>query len=157
MFIINQYSKPLVKVVLFISIFYASCKNDTGSKKGRTKGEMEVVFYNKIGVGPIESILLSDSIDSEMVRNGESVFIAKCLLCHEASGDRKIGPGMAGVTKRRRPEWILNQILNPLEMSQKDSLSKELLLIYQSQMLDMKLTKEEARSVLEYFRKQDLE
>lgn len=154
---INQIIGTMVNIVLFNCIFYASCKNDSGSKKDRSKGRIEAVYYNKIGVGPIVSVELSDSINSEMAREGESVFIAKCLLCHELSSDRKIGPGMAGVTKRRRPEWILNQILNPMEMTQKDSLSKELVLIYQSQMLDMKLTKNEARSVLEFLRKRDRE
>ena len=47
----------------------------------------------------------------------------------------------------------MNMMLNPMEMTQKDSLAKELLAIYYSQMLDNNLTEEEARSVLEFLRK----
>jgi hypothetical protein len=51
----------------------------------------------------------------------------------------------------------MNQILNPLEMTQKDPTSKKLLATYTAQMTDQGLSKDEARNVLEYFRKSDKE
>ena len=87
-----------------------------------------------------------------MAEAGELVFTAKCTSCHKLNSDKAIGPGLADLTKRRRPEWIMNMMLNPMEMTQKDSMAKELLSIYYSQMLDNNLTVEEARSVLEFLR-----
>jgi hypothetical protein len=46
-------------------------------------------------------------------------------------------------------------MLNPLEMTKSDSLAKELLAIYSVQMVPMSLSNEDARAVLEYFRKRD--
>ena len=87
-----------------------------------------------------------------MVELGKKTFKMKCSQCHKI--DKKYtGPQLLAVTKRRKPEWIMNMILNPMEMTQKDSMAKELLSIYYSQMLDNNLTIEEARSVLEFLRR----
>ena len=93
--------------------------------------------------------------DRETLPLQDRLFQSKCVTCHKISEERGIGPGLKGITQRRRPEWIMNQILNPLEMTQKDSMSKELFSIYKSQMTDMDLTEGDARNVLEYFRDND--
>ena len=74
------------------------------------------------------------------------------MACHKP--DKKfIGPAPTGIFKRRTPEWIMNMILNPEEMTQKDPLAKALLVEFNgSPMANQNLTEEEARQVLEYFR-----
>lgn len=147
--------KILLVVFVAGSCFY-SCSGPTGdSAKKPVVNQAEKQFYNGIGVGPITHVELTDPLNPEWIAQGGEIFMAKCVTCHEASDVRKIGPGLSGITKRRRPEWIMNQILNPMEMTQKDSLSKELLAIYMAQMTDMELTEKEARSVLEYLRSND--
>ena len=67
---------------------------------------------------------------------------------------RYVGPAIAGVTQRRTPEWIMNMIVNPVEMTQKDPVAKAMLAEYMTQM-SVNATEEEARALLEYFRKMD--
>lgn len=73
--------------------------------------------------------------------------------------DKKfIGPALAGVTERRSPEWIMNMILNPEEMIQKDPIAKQLMIeSNMAVMANQNLTEEEARAILEYFRSLDAE
>jgi hypothetical protein len=136
--------------IIFFVLFFSSCKESVEKKKAIN--DFEKNFYDHPGIGPISEIKLEEKLDWNMVAEGEKSFKAKCMSCHIMSEDKMIGPGLKGVTKRRRPEWIMNQMLNPMEMVKKDSLSKELFQIYQVQMTDMELSSHEARQILEYFR-----
>ena len=87
--------------------------------------------------------------------NGEEIFKQKCVACHKIEG-AFLGPAMRGVTLRRRPEWIMNMILNPNQMANEDSLAMKLFIEYDGlPMSNMGLTAKEAREVLEYFRQVD--
>jgi mono/diheme cytochrome c family protein len=87
-----------------------------------------------------------------MASHGAEVFKKLCTACHRS--DKKfIGPSPKDILSRRTPEWIMNMILNPNEMVQKDPLAKDLLIEFNgSPMADQSLTQEDARAVLEYFR-----
>ena len=105
------------------------------------------------GVGPVTSVAL-ESIDAARAAKGKQIFESKCSACHKI--DKKyVGPALKGITQRRTPEWILNMILNPQEMTQKDPAAKELLATYFTQMTFQNVTQEEARDILEYFRQTD--
>ena len=105
------------------------------------------------GIGPIKSVSLAE-IDPESVSRGESVFEIKCTSCHKIM-ERYIGPKLLGITERRSPEWIMNMIMNPEQMTQEDPIAQELFLEYSSQMVSQDITEEEARDLLEYFRNND--
>jgi cytochrome c551/c552 len=87
-----------------------------------------------------------------MVTHGADVYKKMCMACHRP--DKKfIGPAPTGILARRTPEWIMNMILNPVEMVQKDPLAKDLLMEFNgSPMANQNLTEDEARAVLEDFR-----
>ena len=104
------------------------------------------------GIGPIKSITLGAEVDQTLVAHGADVYKKMCTACHRA--DKKfIGPAPTGILERRTPEWVMNMILNPEEMTQKDPLAKELLMEFNgAPMANQHLTEEEARAVLEYFR-----
>lgn len=104
------------------------------------------------GVGPVADVTLGD-IDHGMVAEGKSIFEAKCSACHKIE-TKYIGPALKGVTERRTPEWIMNMILNPENMIQKDPIAKKLLGEIGAPMANQHLKQEEARKVLEYFRTQ---
>lgn len=111
----------------------------------------KVDLTNK-GIGPISSIELPENTDSSMVTNGQALFKTKCMACHKVS-KKFIGPPVAGILKRRTPEWVMNMMLNPEEMVQKDPLAKELFIEFNgSPMANQSLSKEEARTILEYLR-----
>ena len=104
------------------------------------------------GIGPITSLELPAEIDQAMAANGAEIYKKMCTACHRP--DKKfIGPAPIGVLERRTPEWIMNMILNPVEMVQKDPLAKALLIEFNgSPMANQNLSQDEARAVLEYFR-----
>ncbi|MGN6394460.1 MAG: c-type cytochrome [Mucilaginibacter sp.] len=106
------------------------------------------------GVGKFTSVQLG-AIDAGMAEKGKAVFTAKCSACHKVTTDRVVGPGLKGVTERRTPEWIMNQITNPVEMEQKDPVGKALLAQYLTQMTFQNVTDDETRQILEYFRQND--
>lgn len=104
-----------------------------------------------VGIGPIKELTF-DAVNSELATNGEAVFEAKCSACHKTT-KRFIGPKLdAEIYDRRNPAWVMNMILNPEEMVEKDPIAKKLLAEYLSPMANQNLTEEEARSVVEYFR-----
>ena len=104
------------------------------------------------GVGPITSLELGAEVDAEMASAGQAVYQQMCTACHKP--DKKfIGPAPKGILERRSPEWVMNMILNPEEMIQKDPIAKALLIEYNgAPMANQNLTEEQARQVLEYFR-----
>lgn len=107
------------------------------------------------GIGPIDSVVISEEINEELAGRGEEVYTQKCNACHKV-GFTFIGPPPNGILKRRTPEWVMNMILNPEEMLQKDSLAKALFMEFNGQLMtNQQVTVEEARAMLEYFRTLD--
>ena len=101
------------------------------------------------GIGPIKTVALGE-IDQAMVTEGEVVFKAKCTACHKIS-KKFVGPALKGITERRSPEWIMNMVLNPEEMIQKDPIAKQLLMEANgAPMANQNITEQEARQLLEY-------
>lgn len=119
--------------------------------KTTTKASESVDLSNR-GIGPIKSLTLPAEIDQAMAANGKEIYKKMCTACHRPN-KKFIGPAQKGVLERRTPEWIMNMILNPEEMVQKDPLAKKLLIEFNgSPMANQNLTEQEARAVLEYFR-----
>lgn len=102
------------------------------------------------GIGPIKSVTL-EPIDEALAEAGEKVFKVNCTACHKMD-KRRVGPPLADITKRRTPEWIMNMIMNPAEMLEKDPIAKELLGEYATQMADQNISETDARAILEYLR-----
>ena len=75
--------------------------------------------------------------------------------CHKLDDKRVVGPGWKDVTKRRKPEWIMNMILNPEKMTKENIEAQKLMAQYLTQMTFQNVTEQEARGVLEYFRSVD--
>ena len=151
--------------ILIASILLVSCGSKTEKKKGfeynRTQAEAPVksaaagkiaVDLSNTGIGPISSMKFDAKIDDKLVETGAAAFKQKCTACHMS--DRKlIGPAMKGIYERRNPAWVMNMILNPTEMLQKDPTAISLLKGYNNvMMLNQNLTEDETRAIAEYFR-----
>lgn len=106
------------------------------------------------GIGPVKEVKLDATVNEEMSNKGKAIFEQKCVSCHKWN-EKLVGPALSGVTKRRKPEWIMNMILNPVEMTQKDPTAQKLLEEHLTQMTFQNVTQEEARMILEHFRKKD--
>lgn len=108
----------------------------------------------ELGVGPVKELKLSSTIDEKLVTHGKQLFDSKCAMCHMMN-QCKVGPLMQGVTKRRKPEYIMNMILNPLEMTKSNATAEDQMQKYGMQMPAQNLSEDEARALLEYFRSYD--
>lgn len=106
------------------------------------------------GVGPVSQLTIPATIDAALVTKGKAVFETKCSACHKLD-ERYVGPALGGVTTRRTPEWIMNMILNPVEMTQKDPIAQEMFGEFLIQMTFQNVSQDEARQILEYFREVD--
>ncbi len=108
----------------------------------------------ELGIGPIKEVKLDAQINQDLANKGKTVFEQKCVSCHKFN-EKLVGPPLAGVTKKRKPEWIMNMMLNPVEMTQKNPAAQELYRQFLVQMTFQDVTQDDARSILEYFRSMD--
>ncbi|CAN5404995.1 hypothetical protein BH09BAC6_BH09BAC6_12810 [soil metagenome] len=126
-----------------------------GSSATATAAEIDpAAKSDSKGIGRFTSVQVG-AIDAAMAEKGQAVFAAKCVACHKTTDQKIVGPGLKGVTERRTPEWIMNQITNPLEMEQKDPVGKALLEKHLTQMTFQNVTDDESRQILEFLRKND--
>jgi cytochrome c551/c552 len=163
--------KTILKLfAILIAIIFVNCggkeekkkegfsyeKQETTTKKEVKKDvsvppSKQINLTNK-GVGPIASLTLDNKVNKKMAEHGAATFKKLCTACHRV--DKKfIGPSVQGITERRTPEWLMNMILNPVEMTQKDPLAKALLMEFNgAPMANQNLSEEDARAIVEYFR-----
>jgi len=151
--------KQFILPIVTIAFFLFSCGGGGKSKIEQIKEQSAMApadpyenWESSHGVGPVSAFDLPAEIDETLAQKGKEVFEAKCTACHKP--DKKfIGPAPKDILKRRTPAWVMNMILNPEEMVQKDPIAKKLLMENNgSPMANQNLTKDEARAVLEYFR-----
>ena len=114
--------------------------------------EAEKDWATDYGIGPIAEFELPETIDNTLAESGKVVYEAKCTACHKPDKDF-IGPAPKGILANRTPAWVMNMILNPEEMVQKNHIARQLLIKFNgAPMANQNLTEDEARAVLEYFR-----
>jgi nitrite reductase (NO-forming) len=83
---------------------------------------------------------------------GKLAFESKCLACHTVGEGRKLGPDVAGVTKRREQAWLARWLKEPEKMLQTDATAKAMLKEYNNiPMPNQSLTDAEVRQYLKYF------
>lgn len=107
------------------------------------------------GVGPHQNVVLTHPLDEKMVADGQRIASVKCESCHKLTDEKLVGPGWKGVTDRRTPEWIMNFVTNVEEMLQKDTAAQNMLEACLVKMPNQGLSESDARSVLEFMRKND--
>lgn len=154
-------------IILFstIFIFLIACAGDT--KKEEPKEDKGFSGISDMmedtagaadaakGIGKFKSVELSTNLDTKMAALGSGVYDLKCSSCHKLSKERIVGPGWEGVTQRRKPEWIMNFVTNVEEMLDKDPESQAMLEICMVRMPNQNLSDDDARSILEFMRKND--
>lgn len=139
-------------ILNFILISCGGSKSESSSAPPPTSMVAEEVnpLTNK-GIGPIESVVLGP-LDQAMAEEGKVLFEQLCTACHKPL-KKFIGPAPAGILERRSAEWVMNMIMNPEEMTQKDPIAKQLLIDHNgAPMANQNVSEEEARKILEYFR-----
>jgi hypothetical protein len=128
-----------------------SAQNNTGTGNNTATGEAG----SPKGVGKYQNVELTHPLDENMVTAGKGVYEVKCASCHKLTDERLVGPGFAKVTDRRTPEWIMNFVTNTDEMIEKDPAAQKMLEECLVRMPNQNLSEQDARSVLEFMRKND--
>ncbi len=92
-------------------------------------------------------------VDASLAARGETVFQTKgCIGCHTIGGGRLTGPDLQGVVERREYAWIMAMVTNPDSMLREDATARGLFAEYMTPMMNVGVTREEARAVYEYLR-----
>lgn len=118
----------------------ASSQQDSG---GLTEFEQEH------GIGPVDEVVTIGEIDMAKVEKGKEIFRTKCSACHKMDQDY-VGPPLGNVLEDRTPAYVMNMILNPVEMTQKHPEARKMLQQYMNQMTFQNVSKDEARAIVEY-------
>jgi len=145
-----------VAVLLLIGLFlvFFGCGGDNSADKKAEKpanpnGLTDFEIEN--GIGPVKEKIQLGEINMELAKKGKETFVGKCAPCHKID-KRLVGPAQRYTADRRTPEYILNMIMNPDEMTKKHPTGKKMLAEYLAPMTNMNLTLDQAKEVLEYLR-----
>ena len=143
-----------------IVLAVACNSNDKGKESSTSSTESSAPATttepnNPNGIGPHQKVELTHPLDEKMVAQGENIYNVKCASCHKLTNEKLVGPGWKGVTDRRTPEWIMNFVTNTEEMLEKDTAAQNLLEVCLVKMPNQNLSEADARSVLEFQRKND--
>lgn len=101
-------------------------------------------------------VVIGRIINMKWAATGEALYNTKCKVCHKLNVETLVGPGLKDITQRRTPVWIMNMLLYTGMMLQNDPEAKKQYEIFKVAMPNIPLTNEEARSLLEFLRKNDM-
>jgi len=153
-----------MKKVLLLSgalILLYSCSNNGAENKSADKTtpstETPAATDSKTdkGIGKFQDVKLDPKLDGAIAAKGQTIYDMKCGACHKLTDEKLVGPGWKGVTSRHTPEWIMNFATNVDEMLNKDPKAQAMLEVCLVRMPNQNLTDQDARSVLEFMRKND--
>ena len=102
------------------------------------------------GIGPVKDVKLGP-MDPKLVSEGHNLYNSKCMICHSLD-TKKIGPPLGDITKKRTPEFIMNLLLNTVNMEREDPIMKDLISQYHIPMTPPGISQQQARAILEYLR-----
>ena len=151
--------KPIFAATIITAAIYllAACSSDQKPSEEKTieaeKPTKETeVHGTQIKPGDVQ---LTMPLNGEWVSAGKSMYDLKCQGCHKLTDERVVGPGWAGVTKRREPHWIMNMITNVDMMLETDPEAQKLLEQCLVRMPNQNISIDESRKVLEFMRSND--
>lgn len=118
------------------------------------EGAKQSVDFTK-GIGQVKNVTLHTPLEQDRVSRGQAIFEMKCSACHKLDDKRVVGPGWKDVTKKRKPEWIMNMITNVDMMLDQDPEAQKLLELCLMRMPNQNVSIGDARDILEFMRHND--
>ena len=143
---------------LFMSLLALIIMSCGGAKERAESPETDdsaLLKQEEVHGAEVKEIKLTNPLDEAMVKEGQAMFDLKCSACHKLTEERIVGPGWKDVTKRREPVWIINMITNVDMMLEKDPEAQKMLETCLVRMPNQNISEKEARSVIEFMRKND--
>ena len=152
----QQNMKKVLKCASIL-ILLASCAPDRPNMQGNDspKKAVEELSDPTKGLGQVKNVTLNSPLEQERIGRGKAIFEMKCSACHRLTDQRVVGPGWQGITKRRKPEWIMNMVTNVDMMLDEDPEAQKLLELCLMRMPNQNVSLGDARDVLEFMRQND--
>lgn len=154
-----KLTSPFIATFLTAGILILiACNNQEKAAEEKTPPAQDTatqqaeVHGSEVKTGEIE---LKTPLEHDWVISGQGIYEIKCQGCHKLTDERLVGPGWKDVTKRRKPEWIINMITNVDMMLEKDPEAQKLLEQCLVRMPNQNISKPEAREILEFMRSND--
>ena len=145
------------RIILLLSLspIMWSCGGAEKRAESAETDESVLLKQEEVHGEEVKELALSTPLDQTMVKEGQGIYDLKCLACHKLSNEKVVGPGWSGVTKRRKPVWIVNMITNVDMMLAEDAEAQKMLEECLVRMPNQNITALEARSVIEFMRHND--
>lgn len=147
---------PIATVVIALMFACAPDKPvNTEEKPDINQSAVEAITDPTKGIGAVKNVTLNTPLEQDRVKRGLSIYEMKCLSCHKLDETRIVGPGWKDITKKRKPEWIMNMITNVDVMLEQDPEAQKLLELCLMRMPNQNMSIGDARDVLEFMRQND--
>jgi len=144
----------VVLAAMLGTVIVNSCSSSPETEAERqarwTAGNLTSWEYEH-GIGPVTEELPATLVDPARAASGRELFINKCATCHYLDF-KKTGPPLRDVAKRRSPEYILNQILNPDQMGKLHPEGKKLVAQFMQYMTIQGITRENAEDLFNFLK-----
>lgn len=156
-------NKIITTLCLSVAVFMGACggnseqNNTENTQTEQPAATGDATAYDpKRGEGKYDqSNTTFAGLDNALAEKGSGIANTKCFSCHKTTDEKLVGPGWKGVTERRAPHWIMNFITNPDPMIDKDPEVQAQLELCLVRMPNQNLTEDEAKSIVEFMRKND--
>lgn len=151
----------IIASVFTMILFAYGCKPDrpgVGTESSGNKEGSSAVTENadpSKGIGQVQHVTLNTPLEQDRIARGLAIYEMKCQACHRLDDKRVVGPGWKGVTRIRKPEWIMNMITNVDVMLDQDPEAQKLLELCLTRMPNQNVSLGDARDVLEFMRQND--
>ncbi|MCP9747431.1 c-type cytochrome [Lacihabitans sp. CS3-21] len=147
--------KKIIQMLTLLPFFLWSC-GGAEQRADKPKTDDSVLEKQEEVHGQeVKELALSTPLDQAMVKEGLAIYELKCSACHKLTDEKLVGPGWTGVTKRRKPTWIVNMITNVDMMLAEDAEAQKMLEECLVRMPNQNITATEARSLIEFMRQND--
>jgi cytochrome c2 len=149
--------KKIMLLLLAAFMLYAcGQKTEKTAESSAAEEKPKVSDYDpKRGEGKFDKMEISDKLDVKMASAGKQVYDLKCSSCHKLTDEKLVGPGWKGVSAKHKPEWLMNFIVNPDAMIDKDPQLQAQLELCLVRMPNQNLSDEDARHIVEFMRQND--
>ena len=156
---VHNQLNHIMRIVTYMAALAVACTlmacEPTSQKEaadGKLPENEQKLIDEGRGIGVIKHVTVNDFLEEDRARRGKDIYEMRCQSCHATDTSTVVGPGWAGITRRRRPEWIMNMMLNPQGMLENDPTAGNLLGEYHTAMPEPGISIGDARDVLEYMR-----
>ena len=154
--------KKLVSII-FLGAILIACGPEKPKEKTDGEDSHDIPEANAVAenanegkeFGQVKQVTLNTPLEGERIPRGKAIYEMKCQACHRLDDQRVVGPGWKDVTKRRKPEWIMNMVTNVDVMLDKDAEAQKLLELCLTRMPNQNVSVGDARDVLEFMRQND--